>query len=216
MPLKAKGGVQEVIPGNPHKDSEYLTRIKNAIAEMKHHPRHHGVKMQAHHLISAEGVKRSGLKEYIKRFGYNINLLPNLVFIPCTLQGACYLGVQPHRGNHTYPIERPADQDHYDDDMEPEGYHDLVGRMVRDVERKIEKECPGAGKVKSQQVISEMNKLSEHILKLIQFSPNKAPLTKLAKYYTQGNEVGCGNVDFVNMHRGQKCSSERVHRGKQA
>jgi hypothetical protein len=78
--------------GNSAKDTQYLKRITEHIATDKTHPRHQGVKMQAHHIISGEGIKRSGLGKKLKEFGYNINLLPNLVFIPCTLQGACYLG----------------------------------------------------------------------------------------------------------------------------
>ena len=92
--------------GNTSKNSAYLRRIKAAIEHDKSHPRHNGVLMQAHHIISAEGMKRSRMDKKIEKFGYDINELPNLSFIPCTLQGACYLGVQPHRGNHTAMVDQ--------------------------------------------------------------------------------------------------------------
>ena len=116
--------------GNSAKDSKYLKRIKDAIEGDKAHPRHNGVKMQAHHAISAEGMKLSGLGKKIEKFGYDINLLSNLVFIPCTLQGACYLGVQPHRGNHTAVIS----QDDYDDDLEPKNYHKLISSRIKNLQ----------------------------------------------------------------------------------
>lgn len=201
--------------GNSAKDSKYLERIKKAIAQNERHPRHHGVKMQAHHLISAEGVKRSGLGRKLEEFGYDINLLPNLTFIPCTLQGACYLGVQPHRGNHTHPIEGSVDQDSYDDDLEPKTYHDMVAVFVRKIEAKLQKECPGENKVNPQRVISEMDKLSKIILGFIQNAPTQAPLTRIAMYYIPGSKIGCGGVDSVSAHKGQPCPCERRHKNTQ-
>lgn len=47
--------------GNSAKDSQYLKRIKDAISGEKNHPKNNGIKMQAHHIISGEGMKRSGL-----------------------------------------------------------------------------------------------------------------------------------------------------------
>ncbi|MET3130294.1 hypothetical protein AAKU55_000547 [Oxalobacteraceae bacterium GrIS 1.11] len=199
--------------GNCSKDSQYLNRIKKAIEEEKGHPRHHGVLMQAHHLISGEGMKRSGLGHQIEKFGYDINLLPNLVFIPCTLQGACYLSVQPHRGNHTADV----DQDDYADDSEPMNYHKMISFRLKDLNLPISKECPGDHKTKVEKVIGELDELSKKILKLIQNKPNEAPLTNIARYFTYGNSIGCGGVDYVGMNKGlTSCTVERNHHNKQA
>lgn len=116
--------------GKSAKDSGYLERIKNAIKNDRSHPRNLGVRMQAHHVISGEGMIRSGKGSTVVGFGYNINFLPNLAFIPCTLQGACYLGVQPHRGNHS--AASVADQDDYDDSDHVD-YHDKVASQLVEV-----------------------------------------------------------------------------------
>ena len=115
--------------GNTSKNSAYLRNIKNAIEDDKSHPRHNGVLMQAHHIISAKGMSLSNLAKKIEKFGYDINELPNLSFIPCTLQGACHLGVQPHRGNHTARV----DQDDYDDDLEVRDYHKMVAKKIKEL-----------------------------------------------------------------------------------
>lgn len=194
--------------GNSAKDSKYLKRIKEAIEEDKGHPRHHGVKMQAHHLISGEGMKRSGLGKKIEKFGYDINLLPNLVFIPCTLQGACYLGVQSHRGNHTAII----DQDDYDDDNEPMNYHKLVTVLLKRLELPMDKECPGDHKTKMETVTKKLNDLSEIILETIQFKPGEAPLTEIAKHFSPGKSSGCAGSDSVSIHKEEGiCPVKRNH-----
>ena len=49
--------------------------------------------MQAHHVLSGEGVRQSKIGARLVKWRYDINTEKNLVFIPSTLQGACYLGV---------------------------------------------------------------------------------------------------------------------------
>jgi hypothetical protein len=180
--------------GKTSKDSKYLALIKSAINS--DHPRNHGLQMQAHHIISSEGMKRSGQAKRIEKIGYNINHLPNLVFIPCTLQGACYLGVQPHRGNHSATV----DQDDYFDDMEPSDYHDMVADRVRDLTRRILKECLGTKEERTADSTRQLNELSKQILSLIQYKPPEAPLTKIAKYFGKG-QAGCSGVDTVSSHK---------------
>lgn len=199
--------------GNTSKDSKYLARIKTAIEMQLNHPRHHGVKMQAHHAISAKGMELSGFAKRIKEFGYDINLLSNLVFLPCTLQGACYLGVQPHRGNHT----ALWDQDEYDDDEHPRGYHDMVAQKIKRLELPISKECAGSGNIKEVKIQTKLDDLSKMIVDLIQKKPGKAPLTSVAKYFTPGDLVGCSGVDSITLHRGaDSCSVSRNHYKNQA
>ena len=192
------------IRGNSAKDSKYLARIKNAIENDKNHPRHLGVQMQAHHIISGEGMRLSGLGTKIEKYGYDINLLPNLAFIPCTLQGACYLGVQPHRGNHRARV----DQDDYTDDMEPEDYHDMVARKVKELDLPLTKECT-PGQVRD--ISTKLDKLSKDILGLIQKKPRQAPLTEIARHFGQGGS-GCGGVDNVSKAHGLRpCPTDRNH-----
>ncbi len=199
--------------GNTSKNSAYLRNIKNAIEHNKNHPRHNGVLMQAHHIISAEGMKRSGLAKKIEKFGYDINDLQNLSFIPCTLQGGCHLGVQPHRGNHTALV----DQEDYDDDNEPGDYHDMVARRIQRLNLPLHKECPGTDANKREKINSELSALSKTILTLIQKKPEEAPLTNIAKYFTSGNYIGCGGADSVQRNKGvTSCPVERNHEGRQA
>lgn len=196
--------------GNIGKDSKYLNRIKDATAHIADHPRHHGIKMQAHHLISADGVKRSGLGKELAQYGYDINLLPNLAFLPSTLQGACHLGVQPHRGNHLTPIEQNEGDD---DSLHPSNYHEMVMLRILELRPHLTKNCPAEDLNHRNKIQSEMNKISEKILKLIQNNPSKAPLTKIWNSFSTGNEVGCSGVDSVNLHGKQKkaCPVGRNH-----
>jgi hypothetical protein len=190
--------------GTTAKDSQYLKRIKDAIEGDKDHPRNRGVKMQAHHIISGEGMRLSGLGQEIEKFGYDINLLPNLVFIPCTLPGACHLGVQPHRGNHTANV----DQDDYQDDLEPEDYHSMVARRVRELHLPLQKECE---KGTVDEIASKLDKLSHDILGLIQKAPGKAPLTDIAKHFGPRG-VGCGGrSNILPGHGVTPCPCNRDH-----
>lgn len=196
--------------GNSAKDSKYLKRIKDAIENLKEHPRHNGIKMQAHHAISAEGMKRSGLGKKIERFGYDINLLTNLVFIPCTLQGACHLGVQPHRGNHTALIS----EDDYDDDLEPLTYHDLICNRIVDLQLPLAKACQGQDDARIHEIQRKLDILSRDIVSLIQRKPSAAPLTTIAHFFSPKNPIGCGGVDSVQLHRGGSgCDVGRNHSG---
>ena len=191
--------------GNSAKDSQYLARIKEAIEGMKDHPRNNGVKMQAHHVISAEGMRLSGLGKKIEKFGYDINLLANLVFIPCTLQGACYLGIQPHRGNHTALVN----QDDYDDDDHQEDYHDMVARRIKELDLPLKKECKGSETF--AEVQTKLDGLSKSILKLIQKKPKDAPLTSIATHFGPTGK-GCAGVDSVEAHkRAGNCPVHRKH-----
>jgi len=196
--------------GNSAKDSKYLKRIKDAIEGDKAHPRHNGVKMQAHHAISAEGMKLSGLGKKIEKFGYDINLLSNLVFIPCTLQGACYLGVQPHRGNHTAVIS----QDDYDDDLEPKNYHKLISSRIKNLQLPLAKACQGADDNRVHEIQQKLDRLSKDIISMIQYKPSAAPLTSIAQHFSPRNPVGCGGVDSVTAHLGfGECPVGRRHGG---
>lgn len=192
--------------GNVSKDPKYRKRILDAVDDDKKHPIHHGVQMQAHHIISAAGVKQSGLGNKLERFGYDINTLRNLTLIPSTLQGACHLGVQPHRGNHTAPIQRgDSDDDH------PENYHDMVEQRVSELERILKAQCPADDPDHRRKVSNEMDKISRQVLRLIQTAPMLAPLTKVARHFAGLEPKGCGGVDAVGDHKGQPCPVGHNH-----
>lgn len=183
--------------GNSSKNSTYLAMMK-ANTRDKKHPRNMGVKMQAHHVISGDGVALSGIGERMEKFGYDINLEKNLVFIPCTLQGACYLGVQPHRGNHTAPgkMDPEPSEDDYDDDAEPRSYHTYVSDRLIQAERKFPKTCKKKDLGKNA-VVDVLDEIAQDLLDLIQDHPQKLPLTAVAKHFKRRSKVGCGGFDSV-------------------
>jgi hypothetical protein len=179
--------------GSVTKNADYLKIIKNNTLNPGH-PRHHGILVQAHHVLSADGIKLSKMGKSLVECGYDINTLENLVFIPSTLQGACHLNVQPHRGNHT----ATAPESELDDETgHADSYHLLVQKAVRELRSYLEKGCPGGDRSKSKRVIAEMNKRSEKILKLIQNSPRRAMLTAVALNFDPNNSIGCGGLDNI-------------------
>ena len=190
------------------KDSKYLRRITNAVGS-KEHPFNSGVQMQAHHVLSAYAVELTGRGDDMEVLGYDINLLPNLAFIPCTLQGACYLGIQPHRGNHTAAVVSQTD---YDDDGEDKNdYHAEVAERILGKLRKITKKCTGEEIKDSKMAIKKLNKLSAELLKLIQMNPQELPLTSIAKHFGK-SKIGCGGQKSVTLHSGRtQCPMKRDH-----
>jgi hypothetical protein len=208
-PAANANGTSSVVRGNSAKDSKYLALITNAIEGKKDHPRHRGIQMQAHHVISGEGMRLSGLGSKIEEKGYDINLLPNLAFIPCTLQGACHMGIQPHRGNHTSKSKRTrnsdddVDQDDYIDDHEPESYHHMVKNELQELAFIIDKACKGDDAEQSRKVIKALNDLSEDILEMIQLKPHEAQLTALHSHFGKTG-VGCSGLDSVTTHKERK------------
>jgi hypothetical protein len=146
-------------------------------------------------------MKHSGLGKKIEKFGYDINLLPNLVFIPCTLQGACYLGVQPHRGNHTAKV----DQDDYDDDSEPKSYHDIVSRKIVALQLPLDKACSGRDDARIQEIQGKLDSLSKDLTNMIQRKPTEAPLTTLPAIFHQ--EILSGAEAWTRSNRTKACST---------
>jgi hypothetical protein len=171
--------------------AQYLTNLKRKVENNKNHPIKKGIEMQAHHILSKKGVKESGLSEKLEKLGYDINHTKNLAFIPSTLQGACHLGVQPHRGNHAASSEIDDETDHDD------SYHVIVMNKVLELERYLEDKCPGSDPKKSEDIIKMMNKRSQEVLDLINHQPARAKLTAMAKFYAPNNPVGCGGVDNI-------------------
>lgn len=204
--------------GNSSKNTTYLAMMKG-ITNYATHPRMMGVRMQAHHVISGDGVALSGIGERMEKFGYNINLKDNLVFIPCTLQGACYLGVQPHRGNHTAPgkEEPEPDENDYVDDSEPSSYHKLVAKRLVEAERDFPIKC-AKKEIGKNKAVDLLDAVAIAILNLIQDHPTKAPLTSVAEHFVPGKKVGCGGHDSVPILEATPvtCPAGRNHRNKKA
>lgn len=144
------------------------------------HPTNHGFKMQVHHLLSKQGVKKTGTGEKLKSYGYDINLPGNLVALPCTLEGACHLQVQLHRGNH------PTVIDTNDNDKEhPKGYHIEVTELVEEAYKTISKRCENQGNPGVQRYMDYHS-----LLILRRVSSFDLPLTRVAKAFKRGG-VGC-------------------------
>ncbi len=170
------------------------------------HPVNKNVHMQAHHLVSEEGITISGIGETLKSRGYNVNVINNLVFLPSTPAGACHLRVQLHRGDHIHE----CDEDFSDDDH-PLTYHKLVRKMLIEVESKID-DCDDKSFNSAQKLL---NDISEDILMLI--AEFKLPLTKVFKAFKPNSRTGCSNSIDVNEHhiKGQECEFLRDHEGQE-
>ena len=182
----------------------YLTRIKRATKMMLSHPRHHGVKMQAHHAVSAKGVDIAGKSDELRQLGYNINDLKNLVFIPSTLQGACHLETQLHRGDHGTPDKYGSDDPEAmdSDKRHPIDYHVLVKDLVENVFI-VNDLC----KMNSEQVQKKINKVSKDIVKKI--NKFRIDLTSISSTFDSG-KPGCMGLDNIPDNN-SKLSSIRTH-----
>lgn len=144
------------------------------------HPINHGFKMQVHHLLSKAGVEKTGKGPKLKSYGYEINLPGNLVALPCTLEGACHLQVQLHRGDHTAVI------DTNDNDGEhPKTYHKFVKKLVKDAYMTISKRCENQDNPGIQRYMDYHS-----LLILREIRSFELPLTDVAKAFKRGG-VGC-------------------------
>lgn len=197
--------------GNVSKDSKYLGRLKEAVRGDLHHPIHQNIRMQAHHAISAAGVALSRLGRNLEEFQYDINLLPNLVFIPSTLQGACHLGIQPHRGNHLAIVS--DEEDH--DAQRPPPYHVMVSMRLLELRRLMKGKCPKSNPETIKAVKDKMDAISASIIDTIERMPAMAPLTQVAMSFPHLSRIGCAGVDSVPSHGEMPCPVGRDHLGRQ-
>lgn len=195
--------------GNTTKGAAYLSLLKSLTQEARH-PRHHGVAMQAHHAISQKAIFDANLNDRLEDFGYQIDVANNLVFIPSTLQGACLLQIQPHRGNHTAErIEGPDD-----DGDHPPKYHIMVANRLKAIMSALEEACGDLGKDMAKTTQKALDKISSDIIRKIQHKPVEARLTVLYPYFEPGNPRGCGGVESVRSEGSDTCPVHRNHTGK--
>jgi len=178
------------------------------------HPINKGVKMQAHHLISRKALLDSSIENRLEDFKYDIDNVDNIALIPCTLQGACHLNVQLHRGNH--PGVLRADNGNNDDDSEhPKSYHKDIKVRINELKKSIEK-----GKYcesnKYKKILQMMNELSEDIA--IDINNHELALTNISENFGSGsksNGKGCCDGESVKDTRkntyADSCSSKRDH-----
>lgn len=182
----------------------YLKRIKVATEKDQSHPRHNGVKMQAHHLLSAKGIDKAGKSDELKHLEYDINKVANLAFIPSSLQGACHLETQLHRGDHktndprlvTDPNGTDDPDAHDNDGLHHRTYHDTVERLVIKLFKKYDT-CS----MKPGEIQRKMNNLSSQMLKKI--NAYEVSLTRIAKNF-QHHENGCMGIDNIPSNIEQK------------
>ncbi|NHR07349.1 hypothetical protein HA052_19350 [Chromobacterium haemolyticum] len=204
--------------GNIKKGTKYrdLMAKETEKNKMPNHPRHFGIKMQAHHIVSAEGISRSKIGDLLVKFGYDINDLSNLTYIPSTLQGACHLSVQPHRGDHKAPLGGISALERDDDDSHPVTYHDAIAMRVLELKKYMHENCPGKNPSARSILKKDMEGISKNMLFLIQNAPAKARLTNIADFFQPGG-VGCKGVDNVGRFKDAKsCAVHRNHQQTQS
>lgn len=199
--------------GTVKKTKQKYLRTLKGLTMQPSHPRHHRVRMQAHHLISEYGVGLTQHGDNLEDLGYDINEPSNLVFIPSTLQGACLLHVQPHRGNHDH-------EDEEDDDGHREpSYHQRVKILIDKKMPAIRKACAKKNSDPKKEVQEAMDDISAELAYLIQSEPKMAPLTKLYANYGVGQHKGCGGVDDVTPDKKvriyERCPVKRNHTQRQ-
>lgn len=201
--------------GNSSKNSTYLAMMQRRTIDPTH-PRNMGVRMQAHQVLSATGVTISKLGKKLVKFGYDINTERNLVFIPSTLQDTCYLGVQPHRGNHLAKERREvkASDTNYDDDAEPRPYryHEQISDALEAEAKKLPTTCK-KGTKGNNAVTDQLDALALVLLVRIQRNPSELPVTSVAAHFNRGSTVGCGGHDSVPTLEGNPatCDAKRKH-----
>lgn len=120
------------------KNTVYRDTLLKKIGDDLSHPIFNGVSMQAHHVVSAKGLDISSAESQMNKVEYDINEVENLVFIPCTFQGACHLNTQLHRSNHTTTKKKEGDLD----DAHPRSYHQAVAELVDAVYERNISLCP--------------------------------------------------------------------------
>jgi hypothetical protein len=181
------------------------------------HPINKGVKMQAHHLISRKALLDSSIENRLEDFKYDIDNVDNIALIPCTLQGACHLNVQLHRGNH--PGVLSVDNGNNDDDSEhPESYHKDIKKRINKLKDDIE-DGDYCKKESYKKLLRKLDRLSNQIA--VDINNHDLALTNISENFGSGsknNGKGCCDADYVKDARASKsaCSSERDHYNKQA
>lgn len=157
--------------------------------------------MQAHHLVSAKGVQLASIGNDLKQLGYDINVLENLVLLPYTLQAACHMRVQVHRGDH-----KDTDKEH------PFTYHERVKRELAVLKKTID-DCRGCSnstmaEANRKRLQAEVNQKSKKMLVLI--AKYKIKLSRISKDFDEG-EQGCKGRSSLGEKPQDTCPHDRNH-----
>ncbi|WP_196161096.1 AHH domain-containing protein [Reinekea sp. G2M2-21] len=186
--------------GQIKRDWKFRKTLLNAVEGNPNHPIFNGIIMAAHHLISVEGMAKSGLGSLVEDRGYNINLVENLIFLPYELEGACHLGVQLHRGDHTAEVNG-------------RNYHAAVKALLEKKINEIEK-CESSPKETLKKLTRTLNGISELMAEMIE--DWEVFLSGIAKDFEPDNAKGCGNTKTIGQHRlsDRHCHLNRDHQFK--
>lgn len=136
----------------------------------------------AHHLICSESMNNDEWKDICETFGYDINHWKNGVFLPTSFYIPCDLAIPAHRGGHG--MESP--------ELENKTYVGIVNDMIKPIKDDALNNdyCKEDG---SEELIEELNKISEDIWELI--LDFKLMLTSDGlNYHPTG--PGCQNEDW--------------------
>lgn len=195
---------------------DYKKELYERIKDDDNHPYNLGIDMQAHHLISISGMRKSGLAKQVEITSYDINHPKNCVFLPCTLKGACHLKVQVHKSAHTNVVFGDDADSAHSHKVKGKNYHDLVAEILVDLKDELDNSCKGESY--SDDCIELLNEISEDIiLNRICKAPHKAPLSKFYAHF-QREGAGCGNQDYLRSLDSEAmnlCGKNRNHEGCQ-
>lgn len=160
------------------------------------HPISNGIKMQAHHVVSAKGVDLSGAEDQMLKIEYDINEVDNITFIPCTFQGACHLNTQLHRSNHTTKEKKSSDMD----DEHPRTYHQTVSDYLDAVYEENKNLCP---EKKQKFILNKYKLVSKFIIASINdFEPDTQLTAAYESFDINGNlsKIGCAGKNYMKDH----------------
>ena len=173
---------------------EEWIKSANKYNKKKAHPFCNGIQMDTHHLISGKALKdiSEDLQEALILKGYNINALKNLVGLPKTYKGACYLGIQLHRTGHTFKNNEFGE-------VKSSHYHNEVMRFIQSIEGDI-MQCNGTTEIEESKRdihVNHMDDISSQLLEMI--LDFILPLTKISHHFDKSSEVyiGCAGKDRI-------------------
>jgi len=192
------------IDGSVAKNKYYRKKWVSRVRKLPDHPFNHGIHMDTHHLISAEGINISELGDDLVAKGYLINDINNLVGFPATLPGACFLKTQLHRG------------DHYHSEPGEEPYHKHVVSQLKRIRLKIES-CDG--RTKKRETGTDIHKLMDPIGEelLEEINDFELPLTTIfMNFHPSSKKKGCAQCfDVVPAETSAfNCAVNRLHSGE--
>jgi hypothetical protein len=193
--------------------TKFRDKIIANVIDKEDHPYNLGVSMQAHHLVSKKGMKISNFEIKLKKYGYEIDDIDNLVLIPNEPFDACHMNVQLHRSNHSalnnYSFNS---QDDKTDDEHPLDYHQVVKKLINFLEPDISHICSlkTSPDKKTNLIQALVNDISDQVLTDI--NSFKLKLTSIALDFYKDSDIGCSNHNNIDKNREKElCKKRRSH-----